>query len=109
MPRLWHCQVRCLVEAVDCTGCLSVLLLMYCLFVAARCRLCTGMGSVGWEGKFRHNEPCPVCLGRRYTECQHCGGRFHRPLFHHARRDPVSFAESLQESYSPVGARVLED
>ena len=79
------------------------------LIVAGRCRLCTGMGSVGWEGKFRHNEPCPVCLGRRYTECQHCGGRFHRPLFHHARRDPVSFAESLQESYSPVGARVLED
>ena len=105
MPWLRHRQVRCQVEVALAVSLCSP----HALIVAGRCRLCTGMGSVGWEGKFRHNEPCPVCLGRRYTECQHCGGRFHRPLFHHARRDPVSFAESLQESYSPVGARVLED
>lgn len=48
-----------------------------------RCTLCGGRGVVGWEGKWLHKEPCPMCLGRRFVDCEACGGKFHRPIFRH--------------------------
>ncbi len=50
-----------------------------------RCPLCGGMGLVGWEGKWNHEEPCPMCLARRYVNCRSCGGLHHRPIFVHIR------------------------
>lgn len=47
---------------------------------------------VGWEGKWSHREPCPMCLGKRFVDCPFCGGRFHRPLFEHTQCN----AETLQ-------------
>ncbi len=52
---------------------------------ACRCPLCGGMGLVGWEGKWNHEEPCPMCLARRYVNCRSCGGLHHRPIFVHIR------------------------
>ena len=43
-----------------------------------RCKLCAGQGKISWEGKMAHNEPCPMCLGRRWTRCACCGGHFMR-------------------------------
>lgn len=52
-------------------------------FGIGRCKLCEGRGVVGWEGKWSHFEPCPLCLGRRFTRCECCGGLLHKPLFRH--------------------------
>ena len=43
------------------------------------------MGVIGWEGKWNHKEPCPMCLARRYVNCPSCGGLYHRPFFVHSR------------------------
>lgn len=48
-----------------------------------RCTLCSGTGAVGWEGKWNHSEPCPMCLGKRFVGCLECGGHFHRRIFNH--------------------------
>uniref|UniRef100_A0A1D1ZYF2 Uncharacterized protein n=1 Tax=Auxenochlorella protothecoides TaxID=3075 RepID=A0A1D1ZYF2_AUXPR len=56
-------------------------------FGIQRCKLCDGRGVVGWEGKMSHEEPCPLCLGRRFTSCPCCGGLGGaRPLFAHTLR-----------------------
>ena len=50
-----------------------------------RCKLCEGKGTIQWEGKMAHREPCPMCLGRRLVKCSACGGGllFSRSLFTH--------------------------
>ena len=52
-------------------------------FGVQRCRLCEGRGVVGWEGKWEHFEPCPSCLGKRFTRCDSCGGFVQKPIFKH--------------------------
>lgn len=39
-----------------------------------RCKLCAGCGTIVWEGKLTHEEPCPRCLGCRSAPCATCGG-----------------------------------
>lgn len=52
-----------------------------------RCPLCDGAGSITWEGKWDHVEPCPRCMGRRFCNCGHCGGMYHHSLFQHISRN----------------------
>mmetsp|Transcript_23349 Transcript_23349/g.55867 ORF Transcript_23349/g.55867 Transcript_23349/m.55867 type:complete len:232 (+) Transcript_23349:134-829(+) len=80
----------------------------------ARCALCNGEGVISWEGKFVHEELCPVCLGKRHTRCGSCGGGFNRPVFQHSR--PVALEQILQPASSqpadPItvgGNRILKD
>jgi len=56
-----------------------------------RCKLCSGKGTIEWEGKLAHREPCPMCLGRRFNNCTCCGGGtlFARHLFNHKHSNPV--------------------
>lgn len=61
--------------ARDCTTCHG--------YGINRCTLCSGTGAVGWEGKWNHKEPCPMCLGKRFVGCPECGGHFHRRIFSH--------------------------
>ena len=63
-----------------------------------RCSLCSGSGAVGWEGKWAHKEPCPMCVGRRFVECTECGGHYHRPMFNHVHRTPQIIEEELEGS-----------
>ena len=53
-----------------------------------RCKLCSGKGTIEWEGKMAHREPCPMCLGRRMNSCTCCGGGpiMARHLFVHRQR-----------------------
>lgn len=53
-----------------------------------RCKLCEGRGTIEWEGKMAHREPCPMCLGRRLNRCSCCGGGpfLRRSLFAHSRK-----------------------
>jgi len=52
-----------------------------------RCGLCEGTGSIRWEAKWDHVEPCPRCMGRRFSTCTSCGGFHQRPLFSHLTRN----------------------
>ena len=52
-----------------------------------RCTLCDGTGSIRWEAKWDHVEPCPRCMGRRFSSCSDCGGFHQRPLFAHLSRN----------------------
>jgi hypothetical protein len=71
-----------------------------------RCRLCSGRGSIEWEGKMAHREPCPLCLGRRFNPCTCCGGGpfLARNLFTHKNSGSeaglVAQLASLTESAS---------
>eukprot|EP00892_Ulva_mutabilis_P008129 jgi/Ulvmu1/5689/UM024_0036.1 len=61
-----------------------------------RCELCDGAGTISWEGKWGHVEPCPRCIGKRYNRCESCGG-YHVPtLFAHVTRNPVDVQQSLE-------------
>ena len=53
-----------------------------------RCKLCQGRGTIEWEGKMAHREPCPMCLGKRMNACTCCGGSplMARHLFAHKHR-----------------------
>lgn len=70
--------VRCKLKAVrECSCCQG--------YGVERCKLCSGKGTIQWEGKMAHREPCPMCLGRRLVKCSACGGGllFSRSLFTH--------------------------
>lgn len=65
-----------------------------------RCKLCIGKGTIEWEGKMAHKEPCPMCLGRRLNRCSCCGGGlfFTRTVFRHkAIRSEADLVERLQQ------------
>ena len=68
----------------QCLGWLVTTAVRICS-TCCRCPLCGGMGLVGWEGKWDHEEPCPMCLARRYVNCRSCGGLYHRSIFVHVR------------------------
>lgn len=72
-----------------------------------RCSLCGGSGRVGWEGKWSHKEPCPMCMGRRYVECAECGGHYHRPMFRHVHRAAVDNDEDFDSSMQPPRVLVI--
>lgn len=50
-----------------------------------RCSVCDGRGTVQWEGKFTHVDPCPLCFGRRVEPCPICGGIRTRKLWAHCK------------------------
>lgn len=60
-----------------------------------RCSLCEGSGTVGWEGKWSHREPCPLCLGKRFLSCKYCGGKVTKSMFTHKQRTGLSVNESI--------------
>lgn len=69
-----------------------------------RCKLCEGKGTIMWEGKMAHREPCPMCLGRRLVKCSNCGGGilFSRSLFtHKANKGEDALMETLQTLTTP--------
>ena len=78
---------------------------------SCRCSLCKGTGAVGWEGKWSHREPCPLCVGKRFVDCSSCGGHFHRPMFRHIHRTALDVTEDFEELSQPtkVISGVLED
>lgn len=78
-----------------------------CGFGIARCKLCEGRGVVGWEGKWSHFEPCPLCLGRRFTRCETCGGMFHKPIFRHCTVlvTPETFGQMAPRVRAPPSGR----
>lgn len=61
-----------------------------------RCTLCSGTGAVGWEGKWNHKEPCPMCLGKRFVGCPECGGHFHRRIFSHQHHTGLTVTELVE-------------
>lgn len=72
-----------------------------------RCRLCSGKGTIDWEGKMAHREPCPMCLGRRLHKCTACGGGIllSRSLFNHkANKGEAALMETLQTLATPGNA-----
>ena len=71
-----------------------------------RCTLCSGRGAVGWEGKWNHKEPCPMCLGKRFVDCPECGGHFHRRIFnhhHHTGLTVTELVEAEQGTFAKLG------
>lgn len=72
-----------------------------------RCKLCSGRGTIEWEGKMAHREPCPLCLGRRLNKCTCCGGGaplLTRSLFVHKQSDvEAALLEQLQSLASGPG------
>ncbi len=76
--------------------------IMFC-----RCSLCSGMGSVGWEGKWSHKEPCPLCLGHRFVSCATCGGKFHRRMFSHIHSQKLNADDAF--AYVERGVQKLTD
>jgi hypothetical protein len=67
-------RLRAVRECASCRG-----------YGVQRCKLCSGKGTIDWEGKMAHREPCPMCLGRRLVKCTCCGGGpfIARALFNH--------------------------
>lgn len=51
-----------------------------------RCSVCDGRGTVQWEGKFTHVDPCPLCFGRRVEPCPICGGTKARRIWSHCKQ-----------------------
>lgn len=64
-----------------------------------RCTLCSGRGAVGWEGKWNHKEPCPMCLGKRFVDCPECGGHFHRRIFNHHHHTGLTVTELVEAEH----------
>lgn len=89
--------VRSKLKAVrECTSCQG--------YGVQRCKLCSGKGTIDWEGKMAHREPCPMCLGRRLIKCTICGGGilFSRSLFiHKANKGEDALMETLQTLTTP--------
>lgn len=89
--------VRSKLKAVrECTSCQG--------YGVQRCKLCSGKGTIDWEGKMAHREPCPMCLGRRLIKCTVCGGGilFSRSLFiHKANKGEDALMETLQTLTTP--------
>ena len=75
-----------------------------------RCKLCEGRGTIQWEGKMAHREPCPMCLGRRLVKCGACGGGllFSRALFtHKANKGEDAIMETLETLTTLTTSRSL--
>lgn len=89
--------IKSMVKAVrECSNCQG--------YGVQRCRLCSGKGTIDWEGKMSHREPCPMCLGRRLHKCTSCGGGilFSRSLFNHkANKGEDALMETLQTLTTP--------
>lgn len=89
--------VRSKLKAVrDCSACQG--------YGVQRCKLCSGKGTIDWEGKMAHREPCPMCLGRRLIKCTQCGGGilFSRSLFiHKSNKGEDALMETLQTLTTP--------
>ena len=89
--------VRCKLKAVrECSCCQG--------YGVERCKLCSGKGTIQWEGKMAHREPCPMCLGRRLVKCSACGGgiMFSRSLFtHKANKGEEALMETLTTLTAP--------
>lgn len=92
--------VRSKIKSVrECTVCQG--------YGVQRCRLCSGKGTIDWEGKMAHREPCPMCLGRRLHKCTACGGGIllSRSLFNHkANKGEAALMETLQTLATPGSA-----
>lgn len=71
----WSIVKRCR----ECTSCRG--------YGIQRCNLCGASGAITWTGKWNHVEPCPACVGKRFVNCQTCGGLYHRPIFNHVSRN----------------------
>ena len=87
-------------------SCVFILKHMSLAFLACRCTLCSGTGAVGWEGKWNHKEPCPMCLGKRFVDCPECGGHFHRRIFnhhHHKGLTVTELVEAEQGTFAKMG------
>ena len=81
-------RIKAVRECPECQG-----------YGVQRCSLCSGRGTIDWEGKMAHREPCPMCLGRRLHKCTACGGGIllSRSLFNHkANRGEAALMETLQ-------------
>lgn len=73
-----------------------------------RCDLCAAAGTVSWEGKWGHVEPCPKCVGKRYIRCQSCGGWHAHALFQHVSRDAPDMGEALQPVSADEQLRIVK-
>lgn len=83
---LWVAVRTALANKVkSCTACAG--------FGITRCDLCEGHRVIWWEGKYKHMEPCPKCLGRRYVRCPKCGGMFGRSIFAHKCCHKINMTE----------------
>lgn len=93
--------MRARLKAVkECTACRG--------YGVQRCRLCGGKGTIDWEGKLAHREPCPMCLGRRLVKCDHCGGSplIARGLFNHrSNKGEDALMAQLQNLATPSRER----
>ena len=50
-----------------------------------------------------------MCLGKRFVDCQTCGGRFHRPLFQHTTTTAASLLAEIREAEALSSRTVLAD
>ena len=120
VPGLWadnphtqlsSCNSLSHVCCCDCTLSSPTYMFLKSMHCHCRCSLCKGTGAVGWEGKWSHKEPCPLCVGKRFVECTSCGGHYHRPMFSHIHRTGMDVEDELQGRTEPtkVISGVLED
>ena len=58
---------------------------------------------MGFEAKWAHTQPCPMCLGKRFVNCNECGGHFHRRIFTHKHQSGTDVTDMLEAELSPVG------
>jgi hypothetical protein len=72
-----------------------------------RCKLCSGKGTIEWEGKMAHREPCPMCLGRRMNSCTCCGGGpiLARNLFAHKHRHGADAQPTFGAPQGPLAGQ----
>lgn len=68
-----------------------------------RCKLCNGDGKVDWRAKFSYQEVCPLCMTKRYVDCQECGGYYHKRMFTHSNLVKVPMTDSFQPAMSTDG------
>lgn len=73
-----------------------------------RCDLCGSAGSISWEGKWGHVEPCPKCVGKRYIRCTSCGGWHAHALFQHVSRNGPDMGEALQPVSADEQLRIVK-
>ena len=101
-----HLHAHCYFYIQGGFMCNVILKHMSLAFLACRCTLCSGTGAVGWEGKWNHKEPCPMCLGKRFVDCPECGGHFHRRIFnhhHHKGLTVTELVEAEQGTFAKMG------
>lgn len=69
-------------------------------FGVERCNMCEGQGTVRWDAKWIHTDPCPKCAGRRFCRCEDCGGVIKRRIFDHIPRN--AGLEQNENAYASV-------